>query len=83
MTSSALYKQTEYGKFTSREFAEFLLEDDTGKDWLEEMARQFLRLAKMEWGIRDFGMEQAKEVVISSIVTGYFTPKFAKKAEEK
>ncbi len=69
------YQLTTYGKFTNKEAQEVYDELEDGGESKEFIELLTTVIVEQNKGIRDFGRESAKELILMAIAKGKFIPR--------
>ena len=66
------YKPNQYSEFVKQELAEKIEQDETAREWLQDVARQ---IVSQNQGIKEFGVVSASEIIVAALAKNVYKPK--------
>ena len=65
------YKPNQYSEFVKQELAEKIEQDETAREWLQDVARQ---IVSQNQGIKEFGVVSASEIIVAALAKNIYKP---------
>ncbi len=66
------YKPNQYSEFVKQELADKIEQDETAREWLQDVARQ---IVNQNQAIKEFGVVSASEIIVAALAKNIYQPK--------